>query len=357
MLKRFIIFFVGLMLFTGCAKNPDKLEISFMSWGSITEVGVIKKLISDFEKENPDIRIKFMHTPQNYFQKLHLLFASNTAPDVIFINNLNLPVYSDYLMDLSEFIEKEDFYKAPLEGLTYDGKLLAIPRDASNLVLYVNKNVVNVSNKKWTLEELLKTAQKATNEKHFGIGFEEDIYWVLPYLSYYGEVFDENFEPQNSKGFKFYKDLRDKYKVAPKKSQIGSSTLAQMFLDEKIAIYPSGRWMYPKIKESATFDWEIIPFPRGIKPYPSDTSGWALSKSTKNKKEAIRFIKYLSQEKSSEYFAQTGLIVPARIKASKLLENNRHSERVFLEVLKESEKTPVSEKYNKIVSQFNVKNF
>ena len=79
--------------------------------------------------------------------------------------------------------------------------------------------------------------------------------------------------------------------------------------------------------------------------------------STKNKKEAIRFIKYLSQEKSSEYFAQTGLIVPARIKASKLLENNRHGERVFLEVLKESEKTPVSEKYNKIVSQFNVKNF
>ena len=35
-------------------------EIVFSSWGSITETRILEKLIKDFEKENPYIKIKFM---------------------------------------------------------------------------------------------------------------------------------------------------------------------------------------------------------------------------------------------------------------------------------------------------------
>ena len=38
----------------------------------------------------------------------------------------------------------------------------------------------------------------------------------------------------NKKALKFYQDLTKEYKVAPTKSQVGSSTLAQKFLDENI---------------------------------------------------------------------------------------------------------------------------
>jgi multiple sugar transport system substrate-binding protein len=71
----------------GCS-DKSREEITFATWGSVTEVGITKKIISEFERNNPDIDVKFMHIPQNYFQKIHLLFASSTAPDVIFINNL-----------------------------------------------------------------------------------------------------------------------------------------------------------------------------------------------------------------------------------------------------------------------------
>jgi multiple sugar transport system substrate-binding protein len=50
-------------------------------------------MLNDFETKNPDLKVEFIHVPQNYFQKLHLLFASNLAPDVIFINNLYSPIY------------------------------------------------------------------------------------------------------------------------------------------------------------------------------------------------------------------------------------------------------------------------
>ncbi len=343
-MKKLLTLILALVLLCGCTKKTQE-EITFSSWGSVSEVKILNKIISDFETENPDIKIKFMHIPQNYFQKIHLLFASNTAPDVIFMNNLNLPIYANYLEDLSDEINPDDFYPQSIEGLSSEGKMLAIPRDISNLVFYINLDLIKKPSENWTLEEFLQIAQNTTKNGIFGVSFEEDIYWALPYL----QAFDESILEDNpQKGLNFYKDLRDKYKVAPSKSQVGSSTLAQMFLDKKIAMYLSGRWMYPKISEKADFNWAVVTFP-GDKGVPCDSSGWAISKNSKHKDSAKKFVQYLSSEKSSEYFTQTGLIVPARIKTSNLIE-----EKAFLNAIKTSVKTPINKDYKKITDKYRI---
>lgn len=356
MLKRFLIALLSLFVLCGCSNKYQQNILTFTSWGSITEVKILKQLISNFEKENPSVKINFIHIPQNYFQKLHLLFASNSAPDVLFINNLYLPIYASYLDDLTTLVDKKDYYTQSLDSLSWNNKLLAIPRDVSNLIFYVNTDIVEY-NEKWTMSDLLSIMQKITSDEVYAISFEEDIYWAFPYLAYFGEKFNEKFDYRTSKGFNFYKDLRDKYRVAPTKSQVGSSTQAQMFLDKKIGIYLSGRWMYPKITEKADFNWNIVAFPLGKNPYPCDASGWAISKKSKNKDLAIKFVKYLSDEKSSKYFAQTGLIVPARKDVSQLLNNLYHNEKVFLEVIDNSEKTYIPYNFKKLSDDFNNKAF
>lgn len=354
MLKKNILILLCSFILCGCTSVSNKEVITFSSWGSITEVNILKEIISDFENKNPDIKINFIHTPQNYFQKLHLLFASNTPPDVLFINNLYLPTYADFLLDLSNHTSKKDFYEQSINALSYDNRLLAIPRDVSNLVLYVNKELVKNIPNTWDIETMLKIAEEATKNGNFGISFEEETYYLLPYLSYFGEIFEENYQPETSKGFRFYKDLRDKYKVAPRRSQIGSSTLAQMFLDKKIALYLSGRWMFPKIKEKADFEWEIISFPQGEKPQPCDASGWAISKNSKHQDSAIKFVQYLSNEQNSELFAKTGLIIPARKNTAQKLDNKEHNEAEFLRVIVASDNTMVFKNYKKMVDKTNI---
>ena len=355
MLKKLVLILLSAFLLTGCSsKNLDKNVVTFSSWGSITEVEVLKKIISDFEQENPNIKIQFLHIPQNYFQKLHLLFASSTAPDVVFINNLNLPIYEKYLEDLSEYIDEKKFHPVSIKSLTYQNKLLAIPRDVSSLVFYVNLDKTDLPKPDWTLNDLLTTSNTLKNKKTYALSFEDEIYWALPYLSYFTEpnltngISDEELE-----GIEFYKSLQEEYKFAPSKSQVGSSTLAQMFLDEKIVFYLSGRWMYPKIKEKADFNWGIINFPYGKGNQLIDSSGWAVTKKSKNKESAIKFVKYLSNKKSAKYFTQTGLVVSARIKASENLNNQEHNEKVFLEVLKHSNPTIVDKNYKKTVDRIN----
>lgn len=377
MLKKIVIFllvagslFLCVWALLNSKKVPEKTVITFASWGSKSEIDILKPILIDFEKQNPDLKINFMHIPQNYFQKIHLLFASNTAPDVIFINNLNLPVYANagVLEDLSDLnIDRSVFYKKSLDAMSWNGRLYAVPRDISNLVVYYNKDIFDKNNveypsQNWTMEEFLKIAQKLTSYPNvFGISFEEDSLFYLPYLMSEGggilsdDLKKEIIQDDNSqKGLIHYANLRKKYHVAPQKAESASATMAQMFLQGRLAMHLSGRWLVPKYREEADFDWDIAPFPEGSigSVVPLDASGWAIAKSSKHKSEALLLVKYLSSKENICKMAQSGLIVPARIDAANseyFLDGKKpENAKVFLDVIETSKPTPVSVNYNEI---------
>ena len=51
MLKRFLILCLLPILLCACTKNQQE-EITFSSWGSVTEVGILNEIIKEYEKEN-----------------------------------------------------------------------------------------------------------------------------------------------------------------------------------------------------------------------------------------------------------------------------------------------------------------
>lgn len=347
---------------------PKKTTVQFASWGSESEIKILKPLLNKFEQENPDIKIDFLHIPQNYFQKIHLLFASNTSPDVIFINNQYLPVYANagVLEDLSDkdsHFSYDEFYPESLMALSWNGKIYAVPRDVSTLLIFYNKDIFDRYNvpypkKNWTMDEFLRTAQKLTHRPDvFGISFEEEPLFYLPYLTVNGGGFEsgvfENIESRSS--LAFYAGLRNKYHVAPLKEESASATMAQMFLQEKLGMHLSGRWLVPKYREEAKFDWDVVEFPAGNNGsvVPLDASGWAISKSSRHKKEALMLIKYLSSEACSKEFTKSGLIVPARIDTaiSKVFLDGQKPENAiaFLNIIKNAKPTPVSVDYREIL--------
>jgi multiple sugar transport system substrate-binding protein len=336
MLKKVVAFIFISLLLCACTRDSRE-EVTFSSWGSITETKIINTLISEYEKEHPKVKINFLHIPQNYFQKLHLLFASSTAPDVIFINNLYLPVYANHLEDLSSYINTGEYYPQSTEAMTYENKLLAIPRDISNFVVYYNKNITGNINPDWTFDDFISLIEKTTDKNHWGVSYERDIYMASPYTLTLG--FD--------KGMEFYKSIEGKY--APTPADIGSLTLAQMFTEGKLALYISGRWMYPKLKETAEFPFGVVNFPGTVS---ADSSGWAISKQSKHKAEAIKFAEFLASKQSIDYFTSTGLIVPARKDSAKLIE-----EKAFLNAIEKSTAVKYDRNFNKIRDSLNKKYF
>ena len=361
LIKALTFIFVCMLFLCGCTAKDTRTTIQFASWGSKSETDILKPILADFEKNNPDIKVDFMHIPQNYFQKIHLLFASNTAPDVLFINNLYLPVYANAgVLEELNINNQSDFYPQATEAMTWNGKIYAIPRDISNLVIFYNKNLfdkknVPYPNQNWTFEDFLQTAIKLTDKNTFGISFEENPYYYIPYLlSCGGDILPDKINTTESQyALNFYSDLRNKYHVAPKKYEIASATMAQMFTQQRIAMYLSGRWMVPKLREECKFDWDIVQFPKGTKGsiVQADSSGWAISKSSKHKDEAYKLIKYLSSKQSSDKFVSSGLIVPARIDGKKAFLDNKKpiNAKVFIDIIPTSKPTAVTIDYREII--------
>lgn len=330
--KIFFVFIILSLFLSGCGKKTDNefSHLTFAIWGSQSEIKIIKPLIAEFENQY-NVKVELMHIPQNYFQKLHLLFASKQAPDVFFINNYYLPIYAGagLLTDLEPYFSgdfnNKYFFKNTLNSLSYNGKQYAIPRDVSNLVVYYNKNIfdkhkVSYPNDNWSYSELLETAKALTNKENWGIGFEEQpLFWSPVLRANCGRLFDENGdfalnEPRSKQALKFYMDLRNTNKTAPTRIESANRTMAQMFLDEKIAMQISGRWLVPKYRSEADFDWDIAQMPCGecgcIS--GSDSSGWAISSSAKDKELAAKFVEFLSSKNSIKKMTESGLITPAR---------------------------------------------
>ena len=334
-----IITIFCLSIFLSGCHEKKYTTVTFSSWGSITETKILNQLINDFEQNYPDIKIKFIHIPQNYFQKLHLLFVAQQEPDVIFINNLYLPIYADKLIDLDNYIKTDEFYKGSINALSYNEHVKAIPRDISTLVYYQNVDIINKVPK--TINELFELNKYKNTKNSWALSYEPNIYYALPFvLTYGGNILNLN-DNKTLTGLTKYKSIEGT--LAPNRSQVGSSTLAQMFLDKKIAFYLSGRWMYPKISKEADFNWQVINFPGTV---TLDASGWGISKNSKNIDSALKFLDYISSDKASEYFTQTGLIVPARIKTAQQLNNNK--EKAFLNAINMSKSIDINKNYKNI---------
>lgn len=356
-----IIVFVLFFSFVKKTEDETKTVIRFSSWGSQTETAILKKVIEEYERENTNIKIDFIHIPQNYFQKIQLLFASGLEPDVVFLNNKNIQMYinANLLEDVSSIINKDSFYDEALECFSKNGKIYAVPRDISNLVIFYNKSILKNKPKFDDFSEFISFLKTLKSDKYYAINYEEDsLFWSYYLASNGGGLLSDDKKSllinsnETIDAIKIYSDLINKYNVVPNKAQVGSKTSAQMFINGELAMYLGGRWMVPKFREVITFDWDILMFPANMnKKLYIDASGWALTKKAKNKKEALEFIEYLSSDKIIGELAQTGLIIPAkRYVAEEIIgkEQIPLNSKIFIKMLDNTKPTPVNENYSTI---------
>ena len=58
------------LLVSGCAGGgPDdgKTHLQLSTWGSAQEIAVTRELLSEFERQHPDIAVELIHIPDNYY--------------------------------------------------------------------------------------------------------------------------------------------------------------------------------------------------------------------------------------------------------------------------------------------------
>jgi len=372
------------LAFSACGpQNSAKTDctLTLSTWGSTQEISVLKPLLAQFQTAHPACSVKLLHIPENYFQKLHILIAGNLAPDVMLVNSINAPIYARHglLKNLTANVAPGQFYPNALEALSYDKKLMALPRDLSNLVVFYNRDLLKKAglsdpSDSWTWPQLLAMAQKLTVDanhdgrpEQFGVSFyaKPPLFWQPFVWSAGGDLFSPDLtapiviQANTQQALTFYADLRNKYHVAPRQSDSGGASMSQLFLQQQVAFLVSGRWSVPVFREQAQFDWDVVPFPIG----PSgksrvgiDASGYAVSQKSAHPQEALKLAEFLASKDAIAAFTKDGLIVPARadVAESPLFLNpdqKPHHSRYFLSIIADGVPTHLPERWNEIAEE------
>lgn len=177
-----IIILLILALTTAFASDDKRETIVFWYGATQDERAAYERMISDFERANPDIKVNAMLVPQSYLErKLILSVAGGVPPDVVrFYAHLGGEMMSrGGLESLDALVKRDrldlkDFYKVGIEQNTFRGKLYGIPWVLSPNALFYNKKLFreagldpNKPPKTWA--ELESYAMKLTKRDKNGL--------------------------------------------------------------------------------------------------------------------------------------------------------------------------------------------
>ncbi|MDE2590011.1 MAG: extracellular solute-binding protein, partial [Patescibacteria group bacterium] len=137
----FIFLFSHLM-----AGGSSKVKLTY--WGLWEDSNVMQSVISDFERQNPNITVEYVkQDPKQYSERLLARIQNGTGPDIFRFHNTWVPMLRGVLAPLTrETMTSQDFSKSffPVAkiDLIKNGAILGIPLEIDTLSLFANTDLL-----------------------------------------------------------------------------------------------------------------------------------------------------------------------------------------------------------------------
>ncbi len=303
-----VILFCGVFAFRTFAPK-DSNEVVFWTLQMSDFSSYMNGVISGFEKENPDIKIKWIDVPFSEGEKRTLASVlSDNPPDLI---NLN-PDFSATLAQKGALYEipeenAEQYNQAIINSLKYNGKLYSLPWYATSAVTIYNKDLINKAGVKvpLTYEEIVKIAPQIKSKTGTYVFLpnitENDT--MLKILNKYGINSSETISSEKSEYvFNMFKTLYEK-NLIPKESITQTHREAlEKYMSENIVLFQAGANFLNMIKENAPSTYEhtdVAPQIVGeLGQNDFSLMNFVIPERAKHKSDALKFALYLTNNKN-----------------------------------------------------------
>lgn len=345
---RLTLILIFSMFLAGCSaenEQDDAITLTFMHrWTMEPMKSTTQEMIDDFEKENPDIKIKVITaTNSSYKQKIKTVINSSDPPDIFFTwgdEYLNKFVREGLVMDLSSYMKKygtlDELIPGQISAFEYQDRIYGIPLKVDAKLWFYNKDVYNKLGltPPETYQEFLqqlKEIQKAgITPVYFG---NSDPYAGAHYLTTLNQkcvpeetlkadysLEDGSFsDPGYLQALNIYKDLHE-YMNMDTAAYDWSFSYSGLINGECALVYDQ----YVTIADSMEMDADFTKNHLGIFPFPTiegargnqsiitgTPDGYAISSRTKHPEAAYKFLQYMLSEKNTRRYLDSSYWVNA----------------------------------------------
>lgn len=335
-------------LFTGCnADTQADGPVTITYYGRPDEKGFESKVIEQFEKENPNIKVNYVELPENTDKKLQtintILQAKDSSMDVFVGDVVWTPIFASagWVLPLDDYLTNEEIKEhtpGSMAAYLYNNKTYGIPFFTDGGMLYYRKDLLEKYNKSipatWT--ELVDTAKYIMNEENdsnlYGYAGSwkqyEGVTCNLTEMvwSHGGDFLDKEGNiifnsPETVKAVQLMGDMVSKDKITPPGiSNFGSGDVRNLFANGQLIF--SRDWpTFAKKADSmegskvvGKVGYTVLPTIEGGKNY-STLGGWGVmvSNFSEHKEEAVKFTKFRSSFEIQKQEALDLAHLPTRI--------------------------------------------
>ena len=309
-----------------------KLNVSY--WTNVVPKKYLQAMFDGFAKKN-NIAITYNALPAVFgddVQKLTTALSSGyTGYDVLWLDDFMTGTFSTagWLDPLESIIPRELQQTVPSATIklsTYNGHLYRMPGNAGDVIFFYRKDLFDKAGlsvpRTWA--DIVKAGKALTKGGRYGIGFagkngntelfNEMSYWM-------GQA---GADPLHLKtagartALKFVYDMLNTYKIMPPDTVTADYTSLQAgFLDSRFAMWPVWDGFYgafqsdPRLAAPGRLAISVPPHGPVNNKTITASWGWAISKYSKNKDMAAKFIEYAVGSTPEELLVRTGS-APAR---------------------------------------------
>ena len=292
--------------------------------------------VAAFEAAHPEVAVEPVRIP--YLQNLQQFINSSQggeAPDLVRLSDTELgrighisveglPLLEDLRPHLTP-VQRSRFEPRALNALRYGTSLYAIPVSQGTLALIYNKTLfdaagVDYPRDDWTTDDLIAAAKSLTGDDTLGFAVPlKWSYWFIPFLTGFGAtLFDAEDNPTldspgSERALEWFLDLERVHGVAA--SSTGIENMSTQFQLSRAAMVLDGSWNWNAYL-AAGLDLGVAVMPvvseTGLRMGPMfSVFGWAVSKQSASKVEAVNLAQWLSSYDVQKEFALETYMIPA----------------------------------------------
>jgi multiple sugar transport system substrate-binding protein len=307
-------------------QGQDGVTLQVTVWLGDQEFKAMEELGALFTESHPNVTIEFINIVDGGpwgRDKLQQMIAGGTAPDLMMMNTGQFEAFGarDALADLDERIAAEQFdlgiYWPPaVEGCKLDGKLYGLPKDISDVVVYLNTDLfdaagVELPTNEWTWDDFREIAKALTLDtdddgeiNQWGTSINNAAWcWGGFVIPNGGQILNDDrtecllTSDESRTALEYYFGLLTTDEVAVPPGTLPQTPEAgDQFLGGITAIHMAGPWFRPGLVENEPFNWTIRLFPRPKADPPVGMlyiDQWAMSSTTDNPDEAWGLLTFL----------------------------------------------------------------
>lgn len=329
---------------TATQSPTGPVTLRFAVFGDDAAIEGYRDMAHAFMKDHPDVTVVLEQAPTSGALVDDL--GAGSGPDVFLIEHEQLPALVanhrvhpvDQLLEARQVNFGDGFQRAGLEAFSSDSSLQCMPHDVSPLVVYYNRDLVDLrrlaregedpvnAEDGWSWEQFVRAAAQAAHGKVKGAYLEPELDELAPFVwSGGGELVDDRENPStltlsdgdSQAAIEQVLTLARDPQLTPTPAELDRLDAVQRFRRGRLAMMLGYRELTPELRKAESLDFDVMPLPH-LGPYRTitDMTGYCISADTDQLQTAADFLAFATGREGATLTAITGHSVPANLQVA-----------------------------------------